>query len=332
MAQTSVKSNPVSVYIGIHNYTIFGIQSMQPKPFFWLLFLGSFQVFAQGYVDLARVGFGNTFANSFEGFDATTDVTALELDVNIPVPISKSQVFVTGFTFSRNALDLFPNSFSTSLYSSMLKVGLSSTWNEKWSSTIVALPKMASDFRDITSNDLYIGGFALVKMKKRDNLIYRFGAYGSTEAFGFFCTPIVGWYYMSPSQGFEMDVSLPISADINYDLGKVTIGMDYFGIGRSFNVRAENDPEVYVDLSSLDFAAYAQVGFMKNTVLARAKLGYSSSKYEVYERGDTIDLGLSAFSFGDDRTQLNPNLQGGIFLKFELLYRFHLNTLQKEAP
>ena len=32
-----------------------------------------------------------------------------------------------------------------------------------------------------------------------------------------------------------------------------------------------------------------------------------------------------AFSFGDDRTQLNPNINGGLFLRFEAVYRFNIS-------
>jgi hypothetical protein len=120
-------------------------------------------------------------------------------------------------------------------------------------------------------------------------------------------------------------MSLPIAADINYCLGTTTLGIDYFGIGRSFRLYGDSDvSSAYVDLSSLEFAGYIQFNVLQKSVLLRAKLGYSSDNYEVYADGETIDLGLSAFSFGDDRTQLNPDLNGGIFLKFEAVYRFHL--------
>ena len=44
-------------------------------------------------------------------------------------------------------------------------------------------------------------------------------------------------------------------------------------------------------------------------------MGYSSNDFEVYQQGETVDLVVSAFTFGDDRTQLNPTIKGGIFFK-----------------
>ena len=285
-------------------------------------------VYAQDYVDVLKIGYSNTFKNDFTGTTQSTDVRVFETNLTYPMVIDENNALITGIDFASNRLQLFPNSEFTSLYTATLKIGLAKTFNEKWSGTFVFLPKIASDYRNITRDDFYVGGYSLLKLKKKENLIYRFGIYGSTEAFGFFTTPIFGWYYLSPSKRFEMDVSLPVAVDINYRVGAVTLGVDYMGIGRSFNVNPENSPKVYADVSSLDFATYTQFNFVDDSVLLRAKLGYSSNNYEVYTDGDKIDLGLSAFSFGDDRTQLNPDINGSLFFKLEAIYRFKITDTQ----
>lgn len=297
---------------------------------------------AQNYVDLFKIGYSQSFNNDFEGFDDSTEITSFEADLTFPMVLNEKNALITGASFSQNRLELFPVdplffpesggqlSKFRNLYSTALKLGLATTFNEKWSATVVLLPKIASDYQNITSDDFYIGGFAVLKLQKKENLIYRFGFYGSEEAFGFFSTPFVGWYYLSPSGQFEMDMSLPISADMNYTEGVFTYGIDYFGIGRSFNLTEESDNE-YVDVSSLEFAGYVQFNALEKSVLLRAKVGYASSDYEVYTQGDKIDLGISAFSFGDDRTQLNPTISGGFFLKFEAIYRFSIASEKDKA-
>ena len=280
---------------------------------------------AQDYVDLFKIGYGQTFNNNFEGTTSSTRVKSFEADLTFPVVLNEKNALITGVSFSRNNLQLFPEAEFTNLYSTTLKLGLASTYNDKWSSTIVLLPKIASDYNTISGDDFYFGGFAILKLQRKENLIYRFGFYGSSEAFGIFSTPIFGWYYLSPNGKFEMDISLPIATDINYTCGIFTYGIDYFGIGRSFNITKENANE-YVDLSSLEFASYLQFNALDKSVLLRAKFGYSSNDYEVYTNGDKIDFGLSAFSFGDDRTQLNPTINGGLYLKFEAIYRFTITS------
>ncbi len=275
-------------------------------------------------MDLFRIGYGQTLNNNFKDSDSDTNVDFFDVGFTFPIVLNDNHALITGADFSFNKVQLFPESTFSNLYSTNLKLGIASTWSEKWSTTIVLLPKIASDYHDISSDDFFLGAFALLKLKKNENLTYRFGFYGSQEAFGLFTTPILGWYYLSPNKRFEMDMSLPIAADVSYKLGATTVGIDYFGIGRSYNVHYENKKTLYADLSSLEFASYLQFNALQKCVLLRAKVGYSTNKYEMYAEGEKIDLGLSAFSFGDNRTQLNPTLSGGVFLKLEAIYRFHI--------
>ncbi len=284
---------------------------------------------SQEYVDIFRIGYGQTLNNNFAEVDSNTNVAFFDAGLTFPVVVNENQALITGADISINKVQLFPDAEFSTLYSTNLKLGLASTWSEKWSTTLVLLPKIASDYKNVSGNDFYLGGFALLKLKRNENLKYRFGFYASQEAFGLFTTPILGWYYLSANKRFEMDMSLPISADVSYKFGATTVGMDYFGIGRSYRIHYQNAPTLYADLSSLEFAGYLQFNALRETVLLRAKAGYSSNNYEVYAQGDKIDLGLSAFSFGDNRTQLNPSLNGGLFLKFEAIYRFHIKENSK---
>ena len=295
------------------------------KKIFWLACLLPAFLGAQNYVDLVRIGYGETFSTEFDGVSGSTTVSSLDIFTTVPVPLSESQIFLTGIDLTRNRLQLQPDAAFSNLYSTTLKLGLASTFSEKWSSTVILLPKIASNYSSITSDDFFIGGFALAKLKKRESLIYRFGFYGSTEPFGFFATPIFGWYYLSDNGRFEMDVSLPIAADISYQLGVPTIGLDYFGIGRGYNIRQDGQPNTYAQQGALEFAGYVQVGILKNSVLLRAKAGYTSNDFELYAENDTYSLGLSAFRFGDDRDRLNPEMKGGGFFRIEAIYRFRLD-------
>lgn len=281
--------------------------------------------FSQNYIDLFRIGYGETFSNSFKGTSSETQVTSADADITFPVVLNDKIALVTGLGLTYNHLQLAPQSEYTSLYGTTLKLGVAATLTDSWSFTAVFLPKIASDYEHITNDDFYIGGYAVAKLRKRDNLIYRFGAYGSTEAFGFFFTPILGWYYLSPNSKFEMDMSLPIVADVNYAISKkITVGIDYFGLGRSYNITNPDLPKVYTQMGSLEFASYIQFGFAKKSILVRAKIGYASTDYEVYNQGDTYSFGLSAIRFNDNRTRLNPEFEGSMFLKAELIYRLSL--------
>ena len=112
---------------------------------------------AQDYVDIFKIGYGQTINNDFKGYENQTETKLLDLDVTFPIVIDEKNALITSVNFSKNSLELFPNSDATNLFSTMLKVGLATTFNEKWSSTLVLLPKVASDYENISSNDFYFG-------------------------------------------------------------------------------------------------------------------------------------------------------------------------------
>lgn len=294
------------------------------KKIFLLLLYFPLVCSGQHHVDILKVNYGETFKNKFEGFNTSTQIKSFEAEFILPIPLTENQAIISGIDHSNDRLQLFPQSEFTQLYNTTLKLGLASIWNEKWSSSIVLLPKIASDYKDFSGKDFYMGIYATFAVQQKENLKYRFGLYASTEAYGVFMTPIFGWHYLSQNEKFEMNMSLPISGIMTYDLGAFSVGMDYFGISRSFRIHQTDEPVLYADLSSLRFAGFMQMNTFKKQILWRAKLGYSTNDYQVYEDGEKINLGLSAFNFGDSRTQLNPNIKGSVFFKLEVIYRFYL--------
>ncbi len=240
-----------------------------------------------------------------------------------PVVINKKNTFITGIDFYSTSIRLFPKARLSHLYSTTLKIGWATTFSEKWSATFVLVPKIASDYQNITSGDVYLGGVALVKLKKTNHLKYRFGFYASTEAFGLFTTPIVGLYYKSPNRRFEIDASLPISATVNYSLAKFIVGFDYVGLGRSYKL--VTTPKVYVEQSSLEFSTFIQINPVAKSFLIRAKFGITTNEHEVYVIGDKIDFKISAFEFGNKRTLVNTSLSMAFFFRIQGIYRFTIS-------
>lgn len=283
---------------------------------------------AQDYIDVLTLGYSRSFQNKFEGTNQSTSIRSFDVNLTLPVVLNKNLAIITGGIFSQNRLQLYPSINEnkvpyTNLYSSTLKVGLNGSFSEKWSAVLVFLPKVASDYYDVSNNDVFMGGYGILNWQKREHVKYRFGIYSSSEAFGFYTTPILGWYSLSKDSKVEMDIFMPISADINYTSGTFTYGVSYFGIGRSFNLD-QNNLNQYVQLNSLEFAGYVQLNTLFKNTLLRAKFGYASDDYEVHNNGDKIDFGFIAFNFGDNRKQLNPKIKGSLFFKLEFIYRVKL--------
>ena len=290
---------------------------------FCLVFL-PITLIAQEYVDVFKFGYSYSDQAKFKDTNENTSINAFNAAVTLPIKLSSKHVFLTGVDFSSHNLWLSPEyNQSTTLYNTIVKVGLATTFTEKWSTTLVLLPKIASDYKTISGDDFNFGIYAIAKLKKSEYFKFRFGLYASTELFGVFATPIIGAYYLSPNKHFEIDASLPITAAVNYHFERVSVGFDYFAIGRSYNISQETSTPVYVDQRPIEASTYIQFGLAENSILLRTKVGFSSNTNEVYKQGDQLNYRISAFSFGDNRTQLNPDILGSIFLKFEAIYRIH---------
>ena len=61
------------------------------------------------------------------------------------------------------------------------------------------------------------------------------------------------------------------------------------------------------------------------------RFGYSLNRvYAQYDQNEKMDLRLSIFGFGDDRTQKNLNFNSGPITSLRLMYNLRLKSRDKE--
>ncbi len=287
---------------------------------------------AQDYIDLLKINYANILDAGFEGSDATTNVSLFDVSLTYPIRLSEKTAIITGLDYNQQGLELFPNSETVSLKNITLKAGLNIKHSDKWSGTYVFLPKIASQDLHTDGDHFFFGGLALLKYQKNDRMQYRFGAYASTEGFGTFMTPILGMYYTSEDKKWEFTATLPINADLNYSFNDaISAGLGFQAFVRSYSLEREDSlPELYTQVSNVEFATYFQHGFVDNSILVRLQAGYSTASYEVFEEGDTLPIKVSAFEFGDDRNLINPEMTGNLFVRVGATYRFNLEKNKEE--
>ena len=122
-----------------------------------------------------------------------------------------------------------------------------------------------------------------------------------------------------------MSVTFPTDFDLNYSATpKTKIGFDYSAIGKSYRITTENSQSSYVENNSLQFSAYIQNNSLYKNILFRIKVGVSTNEYDVYSINEKVNFRVSAFKFGDHRTQLNEKLSSSPFIMLESIYRFDL--------
>ena len=292
--------------------------------FILLLFLSQWSN-SQGYIDLFSINYGKSAATSYENGSQTTTISNFDVDLTLPIELNEKYAIITGVDFSNNTLQLFPDSNYNNLYLTRIKAGINITHSERWSGTYLLLPKISSDYINLSMEDFYIGGVAVLKYKKSKNLSYKFGLYASNEAFGLFVSPLIGLYYLSPSSRFEMNLYLPNNADLNYSLtNKTKIGTDFVARGKSFKLTTDGIRSSYAENNSLEFSSYLQNNSLNKMVLLRLKIGYSTNSFEVYPIDQKIAFATTLFKFSDNRTQLNTNLSSSPFIKIEAIYRFDI--------
>lgn len=316
--------------IGINMWGNENISKMKKKIIQLLFLLLPFLCNAQEYIDLFSVNYSKSQKTTFENSSTDTSISTFQTNLTLPVVLNEKYVAITGVNFNSYSLQLFPDSSNNHLYSTTLRAGLSIKHSEHWTGVYLLLPKVASDYIQLSTEDFYFGGIALLKYKRDENFGYSFALYGSSEAFGITMTPLFGLYYHSPDKHFEMNLFIPNDADINYSLtDKTKIGFDFLGHGNSYKLTTDGIRSTYAENRSIDLSTYVQRALFNKKILLRLKTGYYLNQFNVYPIDQKLDLQILALKFGDNRSKLFEDSSNAIFFKMEAIYRFDLGTVKK---
>jgi hypothetical protein len=282
---------------------------------------------SQEYVDILDVSYSKSDQTAFDNSSDKTVISIFDSKILTPIVLNKETAIITGFDFSIKDLQLDVNTAYSKLYYTRIKLGVNSQHSERWSGIYVLLPIISSDYKKLSLDDVYMGALAVLTYKKHARLNYKFGVYTGNEAFGFYVTPLVGLYYLSPNSNFEFSGLLPGLFDLNYRLSpKTKVGIDYKGSSEGFKIHDAQFPNSYVENNTLEFASYLQNNALIENILFRLKVGFTTNTYEVYAIGDKIDLSITPLKFGDNRTVLNSVMEYSPMIKLQAIYRFSLNT------
>lgn len=294
-----------------------------------ILSLYAISSYAQNYVDVLHSEYTTTPQNTFENSDSSTQLEKININLTTPIKLKNGNAIITGVVYDRVNTSFDPGEQTTPVSSFILKMGMNIKHSDKWSTTLLLLPKLASTFTEsITSEDFQLGGLVLAKKKKTENLSYKFGAYMNGDQFGPFIVPLFGGYYKNNK--LEIDAIIPSYAKINYSvLPKMTVGLNWRATVKSYNLQGGGittiDFPLYVHHLSNEVAAHIGYEPIKG-IIVRGMAGVSLGRsFRVYENNDKIDFGLSLFQFGDDRVPLNTDFENGLFYRAELAYRVYLD-------
>lgn len=278
---------------------------------------------AQDYVDVVKAAYSSTQIN-YEAENVKSQMSGFDAAFMSPIRITPATHFLGGGDLQIRRLGVSNSVHNTTFYNTIVRLGVAKIFNENWNGYLLALPKFASDYNGNFGSSFLIGGLAMLKYKKSEDLTWKLGFYGTQEAYGFFGTPLLGIFYRSLDQRLTIDAGLPLLADANYALSakkKTSVGLDFVAIRRSFFMRGDTPTQLYVENNEISFTPYFQYATLDSKLLLRLKAGYSTADFGLYSTNDHKMVGVSAANIGDNRTRLNQNLKGGLQVKVEATIR-----------
>jgi len=281
--------------------------------------------FGQKYVDIAKFWYGNSSLNKFDNSTASTRLQEVGVDVTMPFVVNSSDAVLSGLFYERITTRLFEDDPETTVSVIGVRAGMSKKHSDKWSGTYLLIPKIASDFEHIGTQDFQVGAIALLKYTRSDKKNYKVGLYYNSELFGPFVVPLFGIYYLSENEKFETNLTLPFLADMNYKLHeRLNIGLNFNGQVRSYHLTEVSSTSLPGYLVKATNELYSYLKFnLTESLSIQTRLGYSVGRnYRVYDENDKITFGTMLIKVGDDRTQLNTDFSDGFIYQATVLYRF----------
>lgn len=283
----------------------------------FLLFSGS--ALCQNYVELARLDFDISQPRPYEEGDGEGAFSELIFDFTVPLVINEKVTILTGGNIERLSVKEFQDA-DINFSALMLKLGLNVKHSDSWTGTYIFLPKISGDQIAIRANNQQYGGLVLLNKSRDDGSKLKFGLYSNAELSGPLFVPLLG-YYRSWNR-HELNVTLPLAFDYNYDLkDRLKVGIRFNGIVKSYLI--DGSTQTYLAKANNEIAPYFQVAFGPIHWQLAGGIAIGRS-FRHYNEGDQLDFAVSALKIGDERTQLNTDFEDGLFLKTGIIYRFEL--------
>ena len=270
---------------------------------------------AQPYVDIATFNY-QTSSSTYKNNEASKNQTQwYAASVLLPKQFQNGNTFLCRITYE-NIQSAFDGSYHYTSTLSSISAAIGLQWvskNKNWKTTVMAIPKLASDFEDaIQKRDWQYGALVVSNYQCSDQLQLKAGLYYNREAFGNFFVPLLGvdWKASDRLRLFGM---LPSNYKIEYNLvrQKVYSGFSFNAPTRSFHL-AKSQNKDYVRMDEINLKFFTDYYAWKNIVI-NAEVGYPIGKSAVQYHTES-----------DEPSNSNPiytALKKQPFINFGLAYR-----------
>jgi len=125
-----------------------------------------------------------------------------------------------------------------------------------------------------------------------------------------------------------VNLSLPISADINYKVLKnVRVGVEWLALTAGYDLNEytiPSSPSSYMQKATQEAGAYLQFDLWKEQLILKTKFLYTMSVFRLYDDSEKVDLAITGVFINDERPQLNYDFKKSMGFEISLAYRFHI--------
>jgi len=235
---------------------------------------------AQPFVDVATVryqSFSSEYKNPTFGRNKT-DLYSVQL--LLPKSLKSGNTILFRIAAENIHSEIVSNnSYASQVSSFSLAFGcqwLSS--NQLWKTTVLGIPKLASDFKDeIAPRDWQYGALAITKYQLNPKVQLKAGFYYNREAFGNFFIPLFGVDWKA-SERLNFYGILPSNYTIEYQFlpKKGYAGVAFTAPTRSFHL-SKSQQEDYVRMDEVTAKFFANYELWNHVVIL-GEVGYSLGK------------------------------------------------------
>lgn len=287
-----------------------------------VILLNPMEVVAQPFVDLFNAKMQLFSPQEFSA-DGTSKLSGYQSEATFLLPMEQKNkdVILIGGDYTQlhfktsGAINMQSDLYSTSL---LLGADLGMK-NQKWRTTVLLLPKINSDYKDISMDDAQLGGVLLFNYKKKENLKYHFGLYYNREFFGDYFLPLLGIDWKI-NEHMNLFGDLPNNMNFEYKISNSI----YSGIALLTNISSyrlnASTGGMYVREGDKTMG-HDEVKIYLNAYLSKHLVVYAETgetfyrTYTLYNKANELQETASIFRKSND----------GMFVTFGIAYRFRLD-------
>lgn len=275
--------------------------------------------FSQPFIDIINLRYQSfTPVNYIASENRQMSINQPTGSINLPVPLKSMDVLITGITYDKLRFTA-NNTDQRNLYSLLIQAGYLKTWNGKWKTLFLALPRLNSDQLVLTKDALQPGGVLLFTYVKSEYLKYKFGLYYNREFFGHYFIPLAGIEWR-PSPRINAFGVLPANMNIEYRVNKMLYtGFSWQSITSSYRMH-DSDMKYFVRNGDR-FWGHNQVRMFINSYLTKNIVFFTEAGYTVFRK-------FEAYVAGREKTEhpVFAKTKNGTLLNAGIAYRIRLDA------